>query len=81
MSKLGFGLLYLTTFLPVWGILKMTSASRFGRRFHHRASTWDRPPVRMKIEAATGPIATPGHDILRFPLLGRDRSRASDMSR
>lgn len=36
-------LLFVTVLLPIWAVRRLFGTSRFERRFHQRASTWDRP--------------------------------------
>ena len=45
-------LLFITVLLPIWAVRRLSGTSRFERRFHQRASTWDRP-------VQTAPAKTP----------------------
>lgn len=48
-------LFYVIFFLPVWAFVRLTGATRFGRRFHHRDSAWDIPdaaPQRARAQPA-----------------------------
>ena len=58
-------LLYVVVFLPVWAVIRLTGATRFGRRFHQRASTWDRP--------VGAPRTTPTPDPARLATRGSNQ--------
>jgi len=48
-------LFYMVFFLPVWAFVRLTEATRFGRRFHQRDSAWDVPvatPRRAQAQPA-----------------------------
>lgn len=41
-------LFYMVFFLPVWAFVRLTGATRFGRRFHQRDSAWDVPVAAQR---------------------------------
>jgi hypothetical protein len=53
MRLLSLGI-YVLVFLPIWTVVRITGVTRFGRRFHRRRTTWERPvSSRSALEAPT----------------------------
>jgi len=46
-------LLFSFVLLPVWAWRRLAGSSRFGRRFHARASPWDRQAISRVLPANT----------------------------